>query len=210
MNKKGFANFVSSLNDFPYSNLTVRDVQAIIESYPNDTMPFKITDTFSWRGIYNHPAVSISTEEATKEENLKELNDIVTKSYTAWKGGEYRYDEMDLLHFEVDPGDSHTGEYSFILKFIYENKDNEFVKHLVNAIETGSYVYEDVHYDLTGHALYKNAIVLFSNDDNELTYGKITALNKYTATVEYQDFRIDQIKYENLILTDYVIFKRNR
>ena len=93
------------------------------------TVNFKITDTFSWRGSYNEPCISVAAHRCPIEENLNELENLVTLPYDGYKGGFFRYTWNSPLNFEDDISSYSSGEY--IEKFIENQKDNEDVQFLL-------------------------------------------------------------------------------
>jgi hypothetical protein len=99
-----------------------------IESWQEDTMNFKITDVFSWRGSYDEPACSIQCVQATKEENLEMLNRLTSESFRGWKGGEFKYTPYHEIHFELDNGEWSNGQY--LIRFLLKNAHEPIVQHI--------------------------------------------------------------------------------
>ena len=103
-----------------------------IKSYPQDTMDFRITDVFSWRGAYAEPCCSLSTEQTTKQENLDMLRRLINEPFLGWKGGEYTYTFDDNMNFECDYGVYSDGEY--LMSFIKRNENSEIIKHIFDNL----------------------------------------------------------------------------
>lgn len=108
--------------------ITIRELRNKIQSWPDDTMNFRIEDVFAWRGFYVQPACHITCNVATKEHNLSMLASLTTDTFFGWKGGEYEYDDLDELNFETDYGSYTDGQ--FILNFLMEHGDEPIVKHI--------------------------------------------------------------------------------
>ena len=108
--------------------MTIGDLYFKIRLWKEDIMNFKITDVFSWRGIYAEPACSIECIPSTKEENLKMLDRLTSEVFEGWKGGEYEYDFSDELHFEERDGAWSDGQY--LIDFLLENSNKPIVKHI--------------------------------------------------------------------------------
>lgn len=114
------------------SNITLGEFYDKIESYPQDTMDFRITDVFSWRGVYAEPCCSLSTERTTKQENLDMLRRLTNEVFCGWKGGEYTYTFDDLIHFEYDEGEYSAGKY--LMSFIKRNENSEIINHIFDNL----------------------------------------------------------------------------
>lgn len=107
--------------------MTIRDLRLKIESWENDTMDFCIEEVFSWRGIYAEPACSLSTRTVTKEHNLQKLEELISRPFYGWKGGEFEYADYDLLNFEDSWGSWTDGDY--IMCFIANNQ-TPIIRHI--------------------------------------------------------------------------------
>lgn len=113
-------------------NITLGEFYDKIESYPQDTMDFRITDVFSWRGSYAEPCCSLSTEQTTKQENLDMLRRLIDEPFLGWKGGEYTYTFDDKINFEYDESDYSSGRY--LTSFIKRNENSEIIKHIFDNL----------------------------------------------------------------------------
>lgn len=108
--------------------MTIKELYNKIESWPEDTMDFCITDVFSWRGIYAEPACSLSTtSDTTKQENLDMLNRLINETFDGWKGGEYTYCSVDTINFECGEGSYSDGNY--IIEFLARNH-SPIIEHI--------------------------------------------------------------------------------
>lgn len=107
--------------------MTIRELRLKIESWENDTMDFCIEEVFSWRGIYAEPACSISTRTVTKEHNLQMLDELISRPFQGWKGGEFEYVDYDTLNFESSWGSWTDGAY---LMFFIENNQTPIIQHI--------------------------------------------------------------------------------
>lgn len=108
--------------------MTIKELYNKIESWPEDTMDFCITDVFSWRGIYAEPACSLSTtSDTTKQENLDMLRRLTFEIFKGWKGGKYIYNFEDEIHFECDGGSYSSGDY--IMGFLARNH-SPIIEHI--------------------------------------------------------------------------------
>ena len=99
--------------------MTLKEFYEKIESFPNDTMNFCIVNVFSWRGSYDEPCCSLSSDEITKQHNLDMLQQLLNEKFYGWKGGEYTYTEYDKIHFESSHGSYSDGRY--IISFVANN-----------------------------------------------------------------------------------------
>ena len=108
--------------------MTIGDLYSKIESWPEDTMNFRIIDVFSWRGIYTEAAAEISTEPTFKQDNLNALNWVIKFTHEGWKGGEFEYDFCTEIHFEYDYGDYSAGQY--LNNFLLRNANEPVVQHI--------------------------------------------------------------------------------
>lgn len=107
--------------------MTIDGLRNKIKSLGN-TMDFCITDVFSWRGVYNEPACSISTDTTSKEHNLAMIDKLLSETFSGWKGGEYTYHRYDDIHFEDTPDSWSNGAY--IRRFLLDNADNQDVRSI--------------------------------------------------------------------------------
>lgn len=99
--------------------MTIRELYNKIESWPEDTMDFCITDVFSWRGVYAEPACSLACIPTLKQANLDMLDRLTNEVFVGWKGGEYEYCSIDTLNFEAGEGSYSDGDY--IMSFLARN-----------------------------------------------------------------------------------------
>ena len=99
--------------------MTIEELYNKINSWPEDTMDFCITNVFSWRGVYAEPACSLSIGNTTKQENLDMLHSLISEVFTGWKGGTYTYNFDDEMHFECSEGSYSDGEY--LIRFLARN-----------------------------------------------------------------------------------------
>ena len=109
-------------------NITLGELYDKIKSYPQDIMDFRITDVFSWRGIFAEPCCSLSTEQTTKQENLDMLRRLTNEYFYGYEGGDYTYTFDNRIHFELDCSEYTAGGY--LKKFIRRNKDSEIINHI--------------------------------------------------------------------------------
>lgn len=115
------------------SNITLGEFYDKIESYPQDTMDFHITDVFSWRGFYAEPCCSLSTERTAKYENLDMLRRLTNEVFYGYKGGEYTYTFDDLIHFECDDCSSSPSD-EYLKGFIERNRNSEIINHIFDNL----------------------------------------------------------------------------
>ena len=107
--------------------MIIKDLYNKIESWPEDTMDFCVTDVFSWRGVYAEPACSLSTSNTTKVENLDMLSRLMSESFMGWKGGEYTYCSADTINFECSEGSYSDGKY--LIGFLARNH-SPIIEHI--------------------------------------------------------------------------------
>ena len=107
--------------------MNLSELKNKIESYPGDTMPFSLSFPFSWRGIYAEVCFSISTGEATKQDNLNIIEMAVMNEFEGYKGGLYRYDCSTNVNFEDSIREYSDGDY--LLQFL-ANNHNEAITHI--------------------------------------------------------------------------------
>ena len=108
--------------------MTLKELYDKIESYPSDTMNFCIEDVFAWRGIYAEPCCSLSVEKTNKQDNLDKLSDLVKFEFIGWKGGYFKYNWDNTIHFEADYGEYTGGIY--LKGFINKYKETQEFKHI--------------------------------------------------------------------------------
>jgi len=99
-------------------------------------LDYKLSNPFSWRGIYAECAFKILKESSTKEENLEKIEMALTEEFHGYKGGEYRYDLATDVHFEDSFGSWTDGGYSRrLIEEIKQEKEYVSVEEeLVNLI----------------------------------------------------------------------------
>lgn len=73
---------------------------------------FKLSNPFSWRGVYAECAFEILKETSTKEDNLEKIEKALSEEFEGYKGGEFYYDLDTDIHFETDCGSYTDGGYS--------------------------------------------------------------------------------------------------
>lgn len=108
--------------------MTLGEFYDKIESWPSNTMNFRINEVFSWRGSYDEPCCEISIWETSKQYNLDMLKRLINEAFIGWKGGKFTYTFDDTIHFECEEG-SYTSNNGYLIKFIANNQ-NEEVKHI--------------------------------------------------------------------------------
>ena len=108
--------------------MTIGELFDKINSWPEDTMNFRIIDVFSWRGVYAEAAAEISTETTLKAHNIVMLRNAISSSHCGWKGGTFEYDFNTNIHFECDPGSWTDGKY--IKNFLKKNSEEPVVKYI--------------------------------------------------------------------------------
>ena len=108
--------------------MTIGDLYSKIESWPEDTMNFRIIEVFSWRGIYAEAAAEISTERTLKQHNLDILNEAIKVAHEGWKGGLFEYDFCTEIHFECDHGSYSNGRY--LNGFLLRNANEYVVQYI--------------------------------------------------------------------------------
>lgn len=108
--------------------MTIGELYHKIESWPEDTMNFRIIEIFSWRGIYAEAAAEISTECTSKQDNLNMLDEAIKVTHEGWKGGEFKYDFCTEIHFECDPGSYSNGQY--LNRFLLRNANEYIVQYI--------------------------------------------------------------------------------
>ena len=108
--------------------MTIGDLYRKIESWPEDTMNFRIIDVFSWRGIYAEAAAEISTERTSKQDNLNMLDEAIKVPHEGWKGGEFEYDFCTEIHFECDYGSYSNGQY--LNRFLLSNANEYIIQYI--------------------------------------------------------------------------------
>lgn len=107
--------------------MTIKELRNRIESWHSDEMDFRIEDVFSWRGSYAEPCCSLSNKHTTKEDNLEQLECLTKFSFYGYKGGDFKYTEDMILHFEEDYSAYSSGEY--LIKFICANP-SPIIEHI--------------------------------------------------------------------------------
>lgn len=177
MNKQEFRE--SFYKEYPYSCITVQDLKNIIEEWPENEMPFRIIDSWSWRGIYANVCLCISNEITSKSDNLSELKDVTHYCYTGWKGGEYYYNMNTLVHFEEDAGDCTTYDEDscYFVNFLKDNNDNPFIQSIYKYFENNRHLNQEYHQDYLGKDLEINNKVIYYSMDGFKT-GFIKEINK--------------------------------
>lgn len=108
--------------------LTLRQLREYIEEYPYETMPLKLGEPFSWRGVYAEVGFSLDTVEVSKQENLARINEAFIEEFRGYQGGIYEYTGKSYVNFECDESCYTNGAY--FKNFISANKDNYAVKKI--------------------------------------------------------------------------------
>ena len=108
--------------------MTLKELYDKIKSYPSDTMNFCIEDVFAWRGIYAEPCCSLSVKKTNKQDNLDKLSDLVKFEFSGWKGGYFKYNWDNTIHFEADYSEYTAGKY--LKGFINKYKETQEFKHI--------------------------------------------------------------------------------
>lgn len=107
--------------------MTIEELYDKIKSWPEDIMNFRITDIFSWRGVYAEPACSLACIPTLKRDNLHMLNRLINETFDGWKGGEYTYCSVDTINFECGEGSYSDGDY--IIRFLAKNH-SPIIEHI--------------------------------------------------------------------------------
>lgn len=99
-------------------------------------LDYKLSEPFSWRGIYAECAFEILKESSTKKENLEQIKKALKEEFEGYKGGDFRYDLDTEVHFETDYGSYTDGGYSkrLIEEIKREKAYDSFEEELVNLI----------------------------------------------------------------------------
>lgn len=108
--------------------MTLGDLYNKIESWPENTMNFRILDIFCWRGSYYDAAAEISTEPTQKQFNLDMIDEALKNIHCGWKGGEFEFDLYTPVHFESDYGTWTDGKY--LQGFLIRNGQEPIVQHI--------------------------------------------------------------------------------
>ena len=92
--------------------MTLEFIKNYFERFPKETkFNIALSDPFSWRGVYAEVAFSIIEKESTAGDNLKMINEALTKTFMGWKGGEFIYPLFTDVHFEAEHGAWTDGGY---------------------------------------------------------------------------------------------------
>ncbi len=99
-------------------------------------LDYKLSEPFSWRGVYAECAFEVLKESSTKEENLEQIEKALSESFQGYKGGDFRYNIDTEIHFEYDNGSYTEGGYSkrLIEEIKGEKAYDSFEEELVNLI----------------------------------------------------------------------------
>lgn len=99
-------------------------------------LAYKLSEPFSWRGIYAEVAFEILEEDSTREENLEKIERALTEEFYGYKGGEFKYNEDTEIHFESDESAYSDGGYSrnLIQRIKGEEQFETVEEELVNLI----------------------------------------------------------------------------
>ena len=125
---KFLAEFVIYIHNQKIITMTLGELYQKVESWPEDTMDFCITDVFSWRGVYAEPACSLACTPTPKQDNLDMLTRLSNEVFEGWKGGEFEYDCTDDINFEAGEGSYSDGKY--LIKFILANGHRPVIHHI--------------------------------------------------------------------------------
>lgn len=99
-------------------------------------LAYKLSEPFSWRGIYDEVAFEILEEDSTREENLEEIEKALIEEFRGYKGGEFKYDLDTEIHFEYNSSSYTDGGYSrnLIQRIKGEEQFETVEEELVNLI----------------------------------------------------------------------------
>lgn len=93
--------------------MTLGELKNHFEQMENGkVLNFKLSNPFSWRGIYAECAFDVLKETSTKEENLEQIEEALTEEFEGWKGGEFRYNLDTEVHFESETSSYTDGGYA--------------------------------------------------------------------------------------------------
>ena len=117
--------------------MTLGELKNHFEQMPNKTeLNYKLSNPFSWRGVYAECAFEILKEQSTKEENLDKIQKALSEEFEGYKGGEFYYNSDTEIHFETDCSSYTDGNYSkrLIEEIKGEKSFDSFEEELVNLI----------------------------------------------------------------------------
>ena len=73
---------------------------------------YGISEPFSWRGYYYEVAFEFLRETPmTREEILFNIEKAYTETFRGYKGGDYEYNDMTPVNFEIDESSNSDGNY---------------------------------------------------------------------------------------------------
>lgn len=198
--------FFEAFLKYPYSPIKIGDLRKCIETYPDNIIPFKIVDMWSWRGIYQDACLEVELKNCGKHDLLIELSDLISNEFTGWKGGEYEYDDYDYVHFENDPGASTTHEDNSVsLHLFKDNQNNPFIEHVLKYFENDRCVDEPIT-DMTNNVLKTNDTVIIWYDE-KMVEAKVISIGENGISVSYKDEIIENVDPKNTFLKRNIKYK---
>lgn len=90
--------------------MTIDEFEAFCEKYPGLEINFEPYDCGSWRGVYAEPCIFIREGKAVLSDFLPFLETLKSATFWGYKGGEYEYEGVDPLNFELEPSRWSYGE----------------------------------------------------------------------------------------------------
>lgn len=92
--------------------LTIGEIKSLLKTMRQDAdvefdfCHFPPTGVGSYRGYYNQPNLRFDSNCKHKtikvSDLLDMLDDLTSREFTGWKGGDYRYTDSDILHVAED------------------------------------------------------------------------------------------------------------
>lgn len=198
--------FFEAFLKYPYSPIKIGDLRKCIETYPDNIIPFKIVDMWSWRGIYQDACLEVELKDCGKHDLLIELTDLTNNEFTGWKGGEYEYDDYDYVHFENDPGASTTHkDNSVSLHLFKDNQNNPFIEHVLKYFENDRCVDEPIT-DMTNNVL-KSQDIIITWRNGQMVKGAVRDVDTGKITVIFEDGCVEDVDPKNTFLNRNIKYK---
>jgi len=90
-------------NKSRFKRFTIGELRELLQGQSSDKVcKFGFGYPHAHRGYYNHVSFPPNEQNITIGQLLDYLKDAVNHEFEGWKGGEYRYDDFTLVHFNFE------------------------------------------------------------------------------------------------------------
>lgn len=113
------------------------ELKEYLEKFPeDDTLPFGLSEPFSWRGVYSEVAFAIIKSPTPRRDSLENIEKAFTNTFYGYKGGCYQFGPCTTVNFEQSPSSWSDGDYreEIISEILGEQPELDRDKYLVQLL----------------------------------------------------------------------------